>query len=727
HRLIDRKRPSLTATDVPSAMKDLILGACLCNNATKQSCITHNNDNGVNNPVLDTSVDDQTPAKETQIIGDAADVAMYHMCNEKCSINIEQVKKVNPRINSVPFNSKNKFMITANLLEHKSNDEEMVLITLKGAPDFILSRCSTYKTDCDEDTLPMTDEFRTILQQRQETLGESGYRVIAMIQQKLTKRRYDAMMESYRAGKSHPQSTEESSSSVLDLNGLPADNYCFIGMFALLDPARLEVPEAVLKARHAHIRVAMVTGDHPTTAAAIAKKVNIFTKEVSIDGGIDKFKIEYNSETQETVAHFLRNTHTLLERHIVEDLTTPTNIKGIKSVSNPRKKSNIFKRLWNGFLYYLRDPNQVKSVKKLDIIPYGVIVTGSDMHSMDEHMWDWVLSHREIVFARTSPEQKLQIVMAFSKRGEVVAVTGDGTNDAPALKQADLGVAMAAGTEVAKEAGDLILLDNNFSSIISAIEMGRLLSDNLKKVAIYLLPGGTWSEVIPVLVSTWMGIPLSLSLFLGVVFCMFNDIVNSLAMVSEKAEQDIMSRPPAIRHKTHLIDWKLLVHAYLIMGNIECFTAFFCFFWYYASEGIPVSSIFFTYASFGTNPPIDKSADELNSILQTGQSIYYVSLCIMQMFNLISTRTRYVSFFKHNPFFGKTRNLTICIGVVFSTSVGLLITLVPWFNSVFKTKPVPVKYICPALGFGVGLFVFDEVRKFLVRRYPKSFLAKIAW
>ncbi len=105
-------------------------------------------------------------------------------------------------------------------------------------------------------------------------------------------------------------------------------------------------------------------------------------------------------------------------------------------------------------------------------------------------MWNWVLSHQEIVFARTSPEQKLRIVMEFSKRGEIVAVTGDGTNDAPALKQADLGVAMAAGTDVAKEVGDMILLDNNFSSIISAIETGRLLSDNLKKVTIYLLPGG---------------------------------------------------------------------------------------------------------------------------------------------------------------------------------------------------------------------------------------------
>ena len=91
--------------------------------------------------------------------------------------------------------------------------------------------------------------------------------------------------------------------------------------------------------------------------------------------------------------------------------------------------------------------------------------------------------------------------------------------------------------------------------------------------------------MIPVLFTTWLGIPLSLSLFLGVTFCMFNDVVNSLAMVSEKAEQDIMSRPPALRHKSHLVDWKLLVHAYLIVGNIECFAAYFCFFWYYSAQG----------------------------------------------------------------------------------------------------------------------------------------------
>ncbi|CAF1022502.1 unnamed protein product [Adineta steineri] len=726
--IIDRKRPSLTAENIPTAMKDLILGACLCNNAVKQSSLI--NGNGIDNPSLESNTND-TSLEKNEIVGDAADVALYHFCNDKCSVDIEQVKKTNPRINILPFNSKNKFMITANILEQTStstDNDATVLITLKGAPDFILSRCSTYKQDSSDEILPITEEFRSSIQQRQETLGKCGYRVIGMIQQKMKKSQYNSLVETYKTSKKqHQQKQSELISNEPDLNGLPGDNYCFIGMFSLLDPARPEVPDAVIKARRAHIRVAMVTGDHPTTAASIAKKVNILSKEISIDHGIDTFKIEHNNETGQIMAHFMRDTNTCLETHTVSELMTSIQVKGIKTTSNMKIKSNIFKRIWACILFYLRDPNQVKDIDKLKLIPYGVVVIGGDMHSMDDYMWDWVLSHQEIVFARTSPEQKLRIVMEFLKRGEVVAVTGDGTNDAPALKQADLGVAMAAGTDVAKEAGDMILLDNNFSSIITAIETGRLLSDNLKKVAIYLLPGGSWSEVIPVFFNIWLGIPLPLSLFLAIIFCMFNDVVNSLAMVSEEAEQDIMSRPPAIRHKTHLIDWKLLVHAYLVVGNIECFAAFFCFFWYYSSQGIPLNSIFFTYANYGTNPPIAKTPEELLIIQQTGQSIYYVALCVMQMFNLLATRTRHVSFFNHNPFFGKGRNWTILLGILFSAIVGIIVTRVPWFNSMFKTEPVSIKYICPALAFGIVLFLFDEIRKYLVRRYPKSFLAKMAW
>ena len=227
---------------------------------------------------------------------------------------------------------------------------------------------------------------------------------------------------------------------------------------------------------------------------------------------------------------------------------------------------------------------------------------------------------------------------------------------------------------------------------------------------------------------------------------MLNDVVNALAMVSEKAERDIMSRPPAIRQKTHLLDWKLLFHAYLIVGNIECFSAFFCFFWYHSSKGlfnnlstviiliklvdalgISLNQIFFTYADYTNNPPANKTVDDLALIQQNGQCIYYVALCIMQFFNLLSSRTRYVSFFQHNPFYGKGKNLTVIFGILFSTCVGLVITLIPWLNNVFKTHPVPVRFVCPALGFGTALFLLDELRKYLVRRFPNSFLAKMAW
>lgn len=154
-------------------------------------------------------------------------------------------------------------------------------------------------------------------------------------------------------------------------------------MFSLLDPARPEVPDAVLKARSAHIRVAMVTGDHPTTAKAIGNKVNILTKEISIDGGIDSFRAEYDDRTGETVAYLMRNTDTLLETHTISEIEESIDVKGIKTTSRQRKKSNVFKRLWARFLFYFKDPNEIKEVNKLELIPYGIVVAGGDMHFMD--------------------------------------------------------------------------------------------------------------------------------------------------------------------------------------------------------------------------------------------------------------------------------------------------------------------------------------------------------
>lgn len=218
--IIDQRRPSLRTTNESNAMKDLLLGACLCNNATKQ--MSSDSQTGVDNLAMETDdheVEIQTMTKK--LVGDAADVALYHLCEDKSSIDIENVRKVNPRLNVLPFNSKNKFMITANHLDGQDN----VLITLKGAPDFVLSRCSTYKADEGDEQIPITEDFVQSIQQRQEALGKSGYRVIAMLQQTLTKSQYDASIATYNKNKKQ----QETTSQELDLHGLPANNYCFIG------------------------------------------------------------------------------------------------------------------------------------------------------------------------------------------------------------------------------------------------------------------------------------------------------------------------------------------------------------------------------------------------------------------------------------------------------------------------------------------------------------------
>ncbi len=276
-----------------------------------------------------------------------------------------------------------------------------------------------------------------------------------------------------------------------------------------------------------------------------------------------------------------------------------------------------------------------------------------------------MLSHQELVFARTSPEQKLKIVMEAQHRGEVVAVTGDGTNDAPALRRADLGVAMFSGTDVARDAGDIVLLDNNFASVVKSIETGRLLSDNIKKVCLYLLPAGSWSELTPFLANVWLGLPLALPSFLAIVFCVTNDVCNALALVNEKPERNIMKRPPIVRNQDRLVNLRLLCQAYLFLGNLETFSAFFCFCWYWNDHGYPLNELFLSFNNFGTSGPdlADNDPGQLAADLATSQGVYYVALVILQFFNLFSSRTQYESFFSHNPFYGKGQNLYLFLGI----------------------------------------------------------------
>jgi sodium/potassium-transporting ATPase subunit alpha len=224
---------------------------------------------------------------------------------------------------------------------------------------------------------------------------------------------------------------------------------------------------------------------------------------------------------------------------------------------------------------------------------------------------------------------------------------------------------MFSGTDVARDAGDIILLDNSFASLVTSIETGRLLSDNIKKVCLYLLPAGSWSELMPFLANIWLGVPLALTSFLAIAFCVFNDVCNALALVNEPAEKNIMERPPVVRNKERLVNGRLLLHAYLFLGTLETLSAFFCFCWYWTDQGYPVHDLFLQYSYFGTTGPDLKNTEPqlLAAHLAVSQSIYYVSLVILQFFNLFSTRTRYESFFSHNAFYGKGRNLYLPVGV----------------------------------------------------------------
>ncbi|CAF1597587.1 unnamed protein product, partial [Adineta ricciae] len=529
---------------------DLLLGAALCNNAKIRIVKDAPHKHSI------TKIN-----AELHVVGDSVDIALYNLCVYQYQMQIDEIRCLNPRHRTLPFNSANKFMITANRLESHKN---IVLLTMKGAPEIILHRCASYKTN-DGRLLPLTSEIKDKFLHRQEMLSRNGYRVIAMSQQKMTQMRYDQLMQQYE---------ERQRSGVVfnqDLNGFPAESYCFIGFFSLFDSPRFDVPDSILKIRQAHIRIAMITGDHPSTAAAIARQVNIFSEDISKRNGIDTFQIEEN-DNNHSVFRLYRN-EALLKEHIIS-VITPFRFgsKATKAIEKHSRKNDFMKEeswykqwLSSCKAHFTEQTPIFYKQKEKEKIPYAVVVTGSQISYMDDFMWNWVLSHKELIFARTSPEQKLRIIMEFQRRGEIVAAIGDGTNDAPSLKYADLGIAMQAGTNVSKEASDMILLDNHFSSIISAIETGRLLADNLKKVVIYLLPAGSWSEFWPIMFNMWFGVPLSLSAFLATILCVLNDVSISLAMASEKPETEILTRPPSNRKKDHLLNVKLLFHAYMLI------------------------------------------------------------------------------------------------------------------------------------------------------------------
>jgi sodium/potassium-transporting ATPase subunit alpha len=444
-----------------------------------------------------------------------------------------------------------------------------------------------------------------------------------------------------------------------------------IGLVGIVDPPRKEIPDVVSTVRCAGCRVVMVTGDFSITATAIAKQCGIITVN-NVDN-----------------ADVVRDPSKVPTPRDIEDEET----------------------------FYNNNVN-------------ALVITGGDlMQGFSDHEWDVICSYSEIVFARTTPEQKLRIVNELRARDAIVGVTGDGVNDAPALKAAHIGIAMGAGSDVAIAAADMVLLDNNFSSILIAMENGRLVFDNLRKVIIYLLPAGSWSELWPVLWNIFLGIPAPLSSFLMIIICIFTDLAPScLGMVFEGPESDLMLRSPRNPKKDKLVSWDLLGQAYFFMGMMEMICAHSMFFFYmYKYANIPLYRLAYCYENWADGF-MGHTIAELNNFVNVGQCVYFVTLVMLQLFgNLFASRTRRLSVLQKNPFWGPSRNLRIPIAMVISIGIVLIILYVPFFNNVFQTAPIPLEFWFIPIPLAIGMLVMDEIRKLLVRSFPKSIIAKIAW
>jgi sodium/potassium-transporting ATPase subunit alpha len=299
-------------------------------------------------------------------------------------------------------------------------------------------------------------------------------------------------------------------------------------------------------------------------------------------------------------------------------------------------------------------------------------------------------------------------------------------NDAPALRAADVGVAVVTGSDVAIDAADLVLL-NKFDSIIDAVRLGRLVFQNLQKVIAYLLPAGSWSEIWPVLVNVFFGVPLPLSSFLMIIICVFTDLFLSLSLIMEKAEFDLLSIPPRNHKKDHLINARIYGQAYLFTGTMETCVAHAMYFLYYWKEArIPIKDLFFLFEGY-TDGFHGYSADELANFNSTGQCVYFVTLVILQWGNILAVRNRRLSILQADPITEKRRNPWLLLSMLISFSIAVFVTEVPGLQKLFLTASVPIEFWVIPIPLALGILLMDEIRKLLVRQFPKGPIARVAW
>ena len=327
--------------------------------------------------------------------------------------------------------------------------------------------------------------------------------------------------------------------------------------------------------------------------------------------------------------------------------------------------------------------------------PAARVVSGTELEALDEPELQAILGeHWEVVFARVRPEHKMRVVAALKDMGEIVAVTGDGVNDAPALKRADIGVAMGlAGTDVAREASVMVLLDDSFASIVHAVELGRSVYQNIRKFLIYLFSHNI-AELTPILAAAFVGFPLvPLTALQVLAIDLGSDVMPALALGAEPPEPGIMDRPP--RPPSERLFSAVVVRRFLFLGIIQSIGVVFAFFW----------RIHSAHLGFGAFTTHNATYREAITMTQAG-------IVISQFFNGFAVRTDEQSVFK----VGLLSNRPLVLAEFFGLGIISAISYLAPLQSVFHTAPLTVTDWLMLGAFGLALLVADELRKAYVRR-----------
>jgi calcium-translocating P-type ATPase len=319
-----------------------------------------------------------------------------------------------------------------------------------------------------------------------------------------------------------------------------------------------------------------------------------------------------------------------------------------------------------------------------------VIITGEQLRRLSETQLRLALDAPDIIFARVGADQKMRIVSALKKMNHIVAVTGDGVNDAPALKMADIGIAMGImGTDVAKESADMILLDDNFASIVAAIEEGRAVYDNIRKFLSYILTSAV-PELVPYLFFALFNIPLPLTIIQILAVDLGTDMLPALGLGANPPAQGIMTRPPKGRNE-RLLNWPLLLRAYLFLGLLEASAAMTAYYLVLHNGGW----------AWGEALGIH------DTLYQEATTACLASIIIMQIVNVFLCKTPDRTLFGSAIF----SNRLILWGVTLEIILILVIIYTPWGQIIFGTAPIPLSIWLFMLPFGAAMLLLEEVRK----------------